>query len=299
VSYVNNLYGIHKNLCKKYRLSDGPKTITEEDEDSLMPGEQNNATKPVEQAPATAASSAPPASSATPTPPVTPGSTPQGGVLSPTPTPKPPPAQPAKQANPNKEVIKEKNSQLNLPGDKKEKTTGILGKGKSALMKTIGGALKARQAISDVVNEYSRRRMETFLHYGGGFSPAMRQQVTSQASKAATDVIANAYLSGKGISLGNANKVVGLVHSVYHQRIPQNVKDHIISEITKAHGSGTLDKFGVENIKKIVAHYKKQPGYTDEEVGQDEEHEDSQLPLPDEVKASSNPTTNPTKGRRR
>jgi ABC-type molybdenum transport system ATPase subunit/photorepair protein PhrA len=290
------LYGIHKNLCKKYRLSEGPKRIKEDEDDSAVPEEANTATESVGQPPATAASSAP---TATPTPPVTTGSTPKGGVLSPTSTPKPPPAQPAQPTNTKTPVIKDRDSQLNLPGDKKEKTTGILGKGKSALMKTIGGALKARQAISDVVNEYSRRRMETFLHYGGGFSPAMRQQVTSQASKAATDVIANAYLSGKGISLGNANKVVGLVHSVYHQRIPQNVKDHIISEITKAHGSGTLDKFGVENIKKIVAHYKKQPGYTDEEVGQDEEHEDSQLPLPDEVRASSNPTTNPTKGRRR
>jgi ABC-type molybdenum transport system ATPase subunit/photorepair protein PhrA len=290
------LYGIHKNLCKKYRLAGEPKTIRENEDDSIVPEEANNATESAGQPPATAASSAP---TATPTPPVTTGSTPKGGVLSPTSTPKPPPAQPAQPTNTKTPVIKDRDSQLNLPGDKKEKTTGILGKGKSALMKTIGGALKARQAISDVVNEYSRRRMETFLHYGGGFSPAMRQQVTSQASKAATDVIANAYLSGKGISLGNANKVVGLVHSVYHQRIPQNVKDHIISEITKAHGSGTLDKFGVENIKKIVAHYKKQPGYTDEEVGQDEEHEDSQLPLPDEVRASSNPTTNPTKGRRR
>lgn len=296
MSYVNNLYGIHKNLCKKYRLAGEPKTIRENEDDSIVPEEANNATESAGQPPATAASSAP---TATPTPPVTTGSTPKGGVLSPTSTPKPPPAQPAQPTNTKTPVIKDRDSQLNLPGDKKEKTTGILGKGKSALMKTIGGALKARQAISDVVNEYSRRRMETFLHYGGGFSPAMRQQVTSQASKAATDVIANAYLSGKGISLGNANKVVGLVHSVYHQRIPQNVKDHIISEITKAHGSGTLDKFGVENIKKIVAHYKKQPGYTDEEVGQDEEHEDSQLPLPDEVRASSNPTTNPTKGRRR
>lgn len=284
MSYVNNLYGIHKNLCKKYRLSDGPKTITEEDEDSLMPGEQNNATKPVEQAPAT---SAPSASPATPAPSATPapnkGTTPS--------TLAPPPSQPPKPANTKTPVVKEKDSTLNLPGDKKEKTTGILGKGKSALMKTIGGALKARQAISAVVNEYSRRRMETFLHYGGGFSPAMRQQVTSEASKAATNAIADAYLSGKGISIGNANKLVGLVHSVYHQRIPQNVKDHIISEITKAHGSGTLHKFGAEDIRKIVAQYKKEPGYTDEEVGQNEEHEDSHLPLPDEVKASSNPTT--------
>lgn len=302
MSYINNVNGIHKALCKKYRLSDGSreKEIEADDIQESTP----NTPSPT---PATQATSSSKTSSATAEPPTAPVPTAKPANSPTPPAPQPPRSTQPSVLAPTTNSAKSSDDSTLILGKTdpttKDNTKSTVQKALSPILRGIGVGLKTKELVSKVLDDYAKRRMNTFLYYGGGFSPAMRQRNISEASRRASKFVSDAYLSGNGITQGNAEKVFKLIATLQGQRIPNSAKDHIISEITKAHRENELHKFDHNKLSKLVSMFKGKNNAGLDEVEEDQEDHDSMETItPQALEAAGNanpPTKTHTKRRRR
>lgn len=235
MSYINNLFSLNRNLSKKYRLAGKLDDVADPtEEEPKMPATAVPAAKPVPSPPQPRPASninKQPATTAPPIAPVTgqqaPGQTATGQTATPTSTSKPTSYQPKATSKDN--FIK------------------------NAANRVVGAALATKNGISKVADDYAKKRMETFLYFGGGFSPAMREKVMTQSNKDFQNFITQSHLKGKGFSLFGDDyaKLHTLFDKLHATKMTGAARQHAIEEMFKKHTSKG-GHFSDHNIDDII-----------------------------------------------
>jgi len=226
MSYINNVFRLSRELNKKYRLNSTTIDLDESDDD-------NKQSQPPAKSPAKS-----PAKPPAPVPASQAAKTPQAQVAAST-----------------KPAIAPVTSQVPKPDNDppQPKATSKDSFLKTAINKGIGRVLATKNAISNVADDYAKRRMNTFLYFGGGFSPAMREKVMKESDKAFHKFIEQAHLKGKGFSLFGDDyaKLHTIFDKLHATKLTGEARQHALQEMFKAH---TKDggHFSHHNIDDLI-----------------------------------------------
>ncbi len=239
MSYINNLFSLNRNLSKKYRLGttkedfDPVMAMTSEDNDVNNPPKVS-AAKPVPSPPQSRPANTINRQPATTVPPIKPVTGQQA------------PGQPAtgQPATP---------TSTSTPTSSQPKATSKDNFIKNAANRGIGAALATKNFISKVADDYAKKRMETFLYFGGGFSPAMREKVMTQSNKDFQNFITQSHLKGKGFSLFGDDyaKLHTIFDKLHATKMTGAARQHAIEEMFKKHTSKG-GHFSDHNLDDII-----------------------------------------------
>lgn len=253
MSYINNLFSLNRNLSKKYRLATPTLNLFN------ISDADNNVNRNVK-------------SNTDPDPNPNPGSNP--GTTSSQPPASRPPTPEQKQESINRATEEAKNRTNSNPISpvvatatessnkvSKPKATSKDNFIKNAANRAAGVVLGTKNALGDIANAYAKKRMETFLYFGGGFSPATRERVMKDSDRDFQKFIADSHLKGKGFSMfgGDYAKLHTLFDQLHATKMSDSTRESVIQSLFNAHTKkdGHFSHFGLDEIIKNIKEQEK------------------------------------------